>query len=289
MDIINDLVIGVDLGATNIRAGLVENARVKKFAENRVPINAVNPYDVVDAIKKTIAEVKVNGVKGIGIGIPSLVDRKQGIVYYVQNIPSWKMVYLKRMLEDHFKIPVYLDNDCNCFAIGERLYGHGQKFENFVGLTIGTGMGAGIVNRGKLIADSNCGSGEFGSIPYLNRIYEDYCSGKFFNIFYKESAEKIAEKATIKDPTSIKAYNEFGRHLGNAIKTMMFTVDPEMVIIGGSIAKSRNLFEAEMLEEVKKFPYPNSLVKFKILFSSLENPAILGAAAMFLDATKNNK
>jgi glucokinase len=283
-DISKDLVVGVDLGATNIRAGLVENSVVVKQAEKPVPINAENAYVVVDALIKTIEQVMNPAVKGIGIGIPSLVDRRQGIVYYVQNIPTWKTVYLKKILEDHFRKPVYLDNDCNCFAIGERLYGQGRQFENFVGITLGTGMGSGIINNGKLIKDANCGSGEFGSIPYLDGIYEDYCSGKFFRTFYKDSGENLAEMARRKDPRALKAYSEFGKHLGVAIKSIMFALDPEMVIIGGSITKSAIHFESSMMDEIRKFPYPQSVLKFRVLFSSLLNPGILGAAALYFDA-----
>lgn len=288
MNISKDIVIGVDLGATNIRAGLVENARIIKYADNLVPIDTNDANIVVDSIKRTIEQVFSSEVKGIGIGIPSLVDRKQGIVYDVQNIPSWKEVHLKKLLEGHFNIPVFLDNDCNCFAIGERLYGQGRNYENFVGITLGTGMGGSIINRGKLILDSNCGSGEFGSIPYLDGIYEDYCSGKFFKTMFHQSGEKISEAAQKNDPMALKAYGEYGKHLGNAIKTIMFSIDPEMVILGGSIAKSNKYFEKSMLDEINKFPYPNSLKRFKVLYSSLENLSILGAAAMFFDVTNNN-
>ncbi|HCT30756.1 MAG TPA: sugar kinase [Bacteroidales bacterium] len=288
MNISKDLVIGVDLGATNIRAGLVEDAKIIKYADSRVPVDSNDANTVIESLKNTIEQVFVSHVKGIGIGIPSLVDRKHGIVYDVQNIPSWKEVYLKSILEVHFKVPVFLDNDCNCFTIGERLYGQGKDYLNFVGITLGTGMGAGIINRGKLINDANCGSGEFGSIPYLNGIYEDYCSGKFFKTFHHQDGEKASEAAKNNEPSALKAYEEFGKHLGNAIKTIMFSVDPEMVILGGSIAKSHQYFEKSMLEEIGKFPYPNSLKKFKVLYSSLENLSILGAAAMFFDVTNNN-
>lgn len=288
MNISKDIVIGVDLGATNIRAGLVEDAKIIKYSDNRVPIGANDANQVIKSLIETIEQVFSSDAKGIGIGIPSLVDRRQGIVYDVQNIPSWKEVYLKNILEKHFKIPVFLDNDCNCFSIGERLYGQGKEYLNFVGITLGTGMGGGIINRGKLISDANCGSGEFGSIPYLDGIYEDYCSGKFFKTFFHQDGEKISEAAKNNDPTALKAYKEFGLHLGNAIKTIMFSVDPEMVILGGSIAKSSKFFEKSMLEEINKFPYPNSLKKFRVLYSSLENLSILGAAAMFFDVTNNN-
>lgn len=77
----------------------------------------------------------------IGIGVPSVVDREKGIVYNVVNIPHWEEVHLKEILEACFSVPVYVDNDANCFALGERIFGEGKTVDNFVGLTLGTGLG----------------------------------------------------------------------------------------------------------------------------------------------------
>jgi glucokinase len=112
--------------------------------------------------------------------VPSIVNRKEGIVYDVQNIRAPQEVYLKEILEKEIKVPVYLDNDANCFALGEYRFGAGQGSKHLVGLTIGTGMGAGIINDGFLLKDANGGAGEFGIIPYLDAGYESYCSGQFF-------------------------------------------------------------------------------------------------------------
>lgn len=286
---IKDLVIGVDLGATNIRAGLVVNSNIISKSQSIVPANTDNANTVIESLKRTIDKIIVSGTKGIGIGIPSLVDRKKGIVYDVQNIPSWKTIYLKSILEDYFNIPVFLENDCNCFALGEKLYGQGNQFESFVGVTIGTGLGSGIINGGKLIHDANCGSGEFGSIPYLDGIYEDYCSGKFFTQFYNETGERMWEMARMNIPNAIDAFNKFGLHLGRVIKTIMFSIDPEAIIFGGSIIKAKPFFEKSMHSEIEKFPYKQSSQNLRILFSNLPNPGILGAAAMYFNAVNDYK
>ena len=77
-------------------------------------------------------------------------------------------------------MPVYVDNDANCFALGERIFGEGKTVDNFVGLTLGTGLWGGIIQNGMLLADANCGSGEFGMIPYHGQIMEYFCSGSYF-------------------------------------------------------------------------------------------------------------
>lgn len=282
-DTYSDKIIGVDLGATNIRAGLVKNSTIVKTSKLMVPVNTEDAQDVINVLIQSIEQVIIPDVKGIGLGVPGLVDRKKGILYYIQNIPSWKTVHLKDILEKHFNIPVFLNNDSNCFAVGERLFGQGRHAENFVGITIGTGLGAGIISNGKLFNDANCGSGEFGNIPYLDSIYEDYCSGKFFKTFYNASGDELSQKAVQGDAVATEAYEKFGKHIGNAIKTIMFAVDPELIILGGSVAKSGNLFEKSMWKEIGNFPFPNSLPNFQVLFSSMENAGILGAAALYYD------
>ncbi len=121
-------------------------------------------------------------------------------------------------MESEFNVPVFIDNDANCFAVGERLYGKGRQYENFVGLAIGTGIGAGIINRGRLLEDSNCGSGEFGEISYKDKRYEDYCSGLFFKNKYNIDGKTLCKKAKNNNRAALKIFEDFGYHLGNAIK-----------------------------------------------------------------------
>ncbi len=279
----NNRLIGIDLGGTKVEAGLIEGMEVIDKKYSLIPADSKNASDIIDVIINIISELFDQSVKGIGIGIPSLVDRKNGIVYEVQNIPSWQKVPLANILKDKFKVPVYLDNDANCFALGEYRYGAGQNHKNFVGLTLGTGMGAGIITDGHLLKDANCGSGEFGSIPYLDSIYEDYCSGKFFRTFYNEDGQNLVEKAKSGNTDAIKAFNEFGNHLGNAIKTIMFSVDPHKIIIGGSVAKSKEAYTAALLKSVEKFPYPESVKNLEIIYTDTANIAVLGAASLYYD------
>ena len=276
-------IIGVDLGGTKVQAGLVKGREILDRRYRLIPADSENPEEIIDVISGVIAELFDKDIAGIGIGVPSLVDREKGIIYNVQNIPSWQNVALADILQDRFHVPVFLDNDANCFALGEYRFGAGQGCENFVGLALGTGMGAGIITDGHLLKDANCGSGEFGSIPYLDSIYEDYCSGKFFKKFYSVNGENLLKKAETGDKDALKAFKEFGFHLGNAIKTIMFAVDPHKIIIGGSVAASRKYFEQAMLECIKTFPYPESVEKLEIKFTETPNIAIFGAASLYFD------
>ena len=115
--------------------------------------------------------------------------------------------------------------------MGERFFGKGKDYDDFVGLICGTGLGAGIIKGGHLMPDRDFGAGEFGEIPYLDKIYEYYSSGQFFQNVYGEDGNIMAEKARQNDNSAIKAFEEFGSHLGKAIKTIMLAVDPAAIIM----------------------------------------------------------
>lgn len=272
--------IGVDLGGTNMRAGRISDNRLIEQASRPTPKDAKKCEDTLEILLEAIRSVWNEDVKGIGIGVPSVVDRKKGIVYDVVNIPHWKEVHLKELLESQFNVPVYVDNDANCFALGERFFGEGRNYENFVGLTIGTGLGGGIIQQGKLLSDANCGSGEFGMLPYKDEILEYFCSGSYFMNVWGIDGKEMYDRAMRKDDLALDAYRQFGEHVAAAIKMVVLTIDPEMIVFGGSVAAAHTLFEDSMYENLKNFAYPNSIKNLQIRFSTVENSGILGAASL---------
>ncbi len=278
--------IGIDLGATKVAAGRVDDNQLSEVVYKLIPTLSKNPRDILDVIINVVDQLFDEEVLSIGIGIPGLVDREKGIISDVQNIPSWKKVHLKTILEEQFKVPVYIDNDANCFALGESRFGNGKEEDDFVGLTLGSGMGGGIIKNGFLLADAHCGSGEFGNIPYLAGIYEDYCSGKFFVKKYGLKGEVMAMAAKEGDKFALNAFREFGMHLANAIKTIKLAVDPKKVIVGGSVAQSSEFFKIDMWKELLDFPFPKAMHDFDVIFSNMENIAVLGAASLYFDRTK---
>lgn len=281
--------IGVDLGGTKVVAGLIVNHKLTNSSYKLISSKSNDPQVVIDELISVVDDLFNDKVIAIGVGIPGLIDRDKGVVNDVQNITSWKEVHLKKILEDYFNVPVYLDNDANCFALGEARYGAGKQEVDFVGLTLGTGMGGGIIKNGFLLPDAHCGSGEFGNISYLDATYEDYCSGKFFKVKFGLSGREMVVLASQGDKIALKAFDEFGKHLGNAIKTIKLSVDPAKVIIGGSVAQASKYFETSMWKELLNFPFPGAMKNFEVLFSTVENVAILGAASLFLDKNRSIK
>ncbi len=272
-------IIGVDLGGTNVRAGRVFDGEIEKLHSHRISSGASEKI-VLDELIFSIHQVYDSNVSAIGIGVPSVVDPQNGIVYDVQNIPSWKRVELARILEKEFNLPIKINNDANCFVLGEKYFGKGKNLDNIVGLILGTGFGAGLVLNNELYAGSNTGAGEFGMIPFKDHNLEYYCSGQFFENEYTSSGEEICKLAKLNDEIGIRAFNQYGKNVGEALQIIMLAVDPEIIILGGSVSKSFDYFIDGILETFKNFPYQNSVKKISILQSEVEHVAIYGAAAL---------
>jgi glucokinase len=283
MDPIN--IIGIDLGATNIRGAVVNGEKISAITSRRIHTKG-SEEQVLDDVYSLIDALINDQVKAIGIGVPSVVDVKLGIVYDVVHIPSWKEVHLKELLENRYHIPVFVNNDANCFALGEYYFGKGKGVENMIGLTIGTGVGAGIIVNKQLYAGANCGAGEFGMVDYLDRDYEYYCSGSFFKNVYGLNGEDVFKDAQKGDAHALKLYREMGIHLGNAIKMIMYTCDPELIILGGSVHLAYAYFQETMWQRIQTFAFTKSIGKLRIETSALENSGIFGAAALYYDAQK---
>lgn len=271
--------IGIDLGGTNIRIALVDKGQIIKKVSQACKSQESEDV-VVNQIKELIKEMLTPEVTGIGIGVPSVVDPAKGIVYNAANIPSWKEVHLKTILEKEFNIPVKLNNDCNCFVLGEHYFGEGKKFTDLVGITLGTGLGCGIVINKNLYNGSNTGAGEISELPYLEHTYEYYCSTPFFAEINKVSAKETAQKAATGDKEALHLWSEFGKHLAETIKLVVLTYDPPCIVLGGSIANAMLYFENAMREGLKNFAYPNSINRLVVYRSEVEDVAILGAAML---------
>lgn len=281
-------IIGVDLGGTKVSLGKVKEKQIIKQSSTNITTQG-DQNQILGEIISAIESVFDQSVVGIGIGVPSVIDVQKGIVYNVQNIPSWKEVPLKDILENQFQRPAYVNNDANCFAVGEKHFGKGIAFKNMVGVTLGTGLGAGIIIDNRLYSGPNCGAGEFGSISYKDQIIEYYCSGQFFVHEHTTKGQQVFEKANKGDKNALTIFEEFGTHLGEAIKTIMFAVDPEAIILGGSVCESYPFFKKAMWKQIRTFPYEKSVDRLVIERSEEPHIAILGAAALYYDSLPNQE
>ncbi len=279
-------ILGVDLGGTNIRAGMVEGEKISELQVASTP--SEEPQEVVlEALSEVISRFNLSGVEAIGIGVPSVVDVEKGIVYNVTNIKSWIAVPLKSWLEKRFGVPVFVNNDANCFAAGEKYFGKAKDVADVAAVAIGTGVGTGLIVRDKLYEGRNCGAGEIANLPYLAHNYEYYCSGQFFKDEHRTSGKKLVEDASGGDPEALGIFNDFGWHFGKFLQAVLYAYDPAMVVLGGSVSKSYDLFKDSMYRSLHDgFIFPGSLDNLRIELSVIDHISVYGAASLFYDKMK---
>jgi glucokinase len=280
-------VIGIDLGGTKVAAGRVRSdGTLEALAARRVPAD-----DSVDAVLEVIFdavdEVATTAVEAIGCGVPSVVDIEDGIVRSVSNIPSWRAVALSTRLEERFGVPATIDNDANLFALGEYTSGAGREARHLVGITLGTGLGSGVIIDGRVVRGANCGAGELGKTDRRGMRLEDWCAGPYFEREWGETADELHRRAAEGDADAIRAFEAYGEQLSTAIARALYLFDPEIIVLGGSISRAFDLFEPTMRSGLTGFAFPHIVERVRIVPSELEHAAVLGAAVLALDVARS--
>jgi len=276
-------VIGVDLGGTKVAVGRVYGGELLQLVRRSVPAQE-DKDTVLAVVMDAITDVMTPEVVAIGCGVPSVVDVVEGIVREVGNIPSWKAVPLKAELEQRFGIPAVIDNDANAFALGELVFGAGRGRRHLVGITLGTGLGAGVVMDGRLLHGANCGVGELGKTARKGIRLEGWCAGNYFRREWGAGADEIHRRARQGDPEALRIFECYGEELATAIMRTLYVYDPEIIVLGGSISTAFTFFERTMRQGLEKFAYPHIIDRLLIERSRLDHVAVLGAAALSLDS-----
>ncbi len=281
-------IIGVDLGGTHIKAGLVKDKKIVKRI--LIKTNSSTKQDILKSITNAIEKVKVKPIQGIGIGVPGIIDYKKGEIINLTNLPL-KNFKIKRFLEKKFNVPVFIDNDANCFVLGEALYGAGKNKHVVIGLTLGTGVGGGIVinkkvfhgrfNAGELGHMSikhdgiKCICGNFGCIEQYASKHGIMRTAKKLNV---KSTKDIYNLALKGNKEAIRVFKKTGFYLGVAITNLIAVFDPDVIVIGGGISNSWKFFSKSMIETVNERSFVNK--KPRIVQRKLKGAAILGAASL---------
>jgi glucokinase len=309
------LAIGVDLGGTNIKLGLVSKAG--KIIEKTSVITEAEkgPEKVVKNISKGIdfliskANVKI---KGIGIGFPGVVSTKKGMVENPPNLPGWKKVFLGKIIQKKFRLPTYVENDANAAAIGEMIFGAGKNYDSFIMITLGTGVGGGIVLNKKIYRGQfgaageighisidfegrKCNCGSYGCIEayagnnYLKEIVnndlKDHPESKLWQLV-NDNTENITpmliqKAAEMNDHYAKSVVKDLGVHLGVAFASMSNILDVSTFIIGGGVAGfGKPLFDS-IKETMTERVLSSSRKRIKVIPAKLKNEAgIKGASAL---------
>jgi len=316
--------IGVDLGGTNIVSTVV-NYQGKIVSRLKVPTLAERGKEstikrIVETIHENIVQSTIasGDIIGIGIGAPGPLDVKKGIINFAPNLPGWRDVPLRKILEDEFNMKVVLENDANAAAWGERCFGAGQGVNNLVCFTLGTGIGGGIIINGKIYHGNNYGAAELGHMTVnkdgprcncgnygcleayssatgiknriKNRIKEgmkskflDFDEDKLFESLRLKSIFEAARKG---DRLTKDIVEEAISYLGIAIANIINILNPEMVVLVGGITNEGNKLLIPLGEEVKKRALYSNYKSLKIVIGKLAgNAGVLGAAALLWIST----
>jgi glucokinase len=309
---------GVDLGGTKISTGIVdENGNIIKSI--KIPTMAEKGPDVViERIEESIYQVlkdtglEMSNLKGIGIGSPGPLNAKKGIVISPPNLPHWSNVPIVEILSKRLGIEVRLENDANAAAIGEHLFGSGRGVDNFVYITVSTGIGGGVIIEGKLYSGENSNAAEIGHHtinfdgPRCNcgnyGCFEAYASGTAIARFAREGIEKgiktkikelagegevkaehVFEAAKLGDEFAKELVEKEAFYLGVGIANIMAFYNPRKIAIGGGVSAQWDMLYGKMMETVrKKALKPNAEVCEVVKAQLGENIGVLGAAALLL-------
>ncbi len=275
--------IGVDIGGTSIRAGLVaENGKIlKKCVVNTEA--KLGRKRVIDNIFRAIEAVGTKNISAIGVGCPGpFKDMKKGIIGKTPNLPL-NGVNLRQAIGKRFKKKVFIDNDANCYVLGEATFGAARNAKVVSGLTLGTGLGGGIVIGGKIFHGRG-NAGEIGH-TFLNEDFEYYLGEKgvqrLCGSFKVKDSIELFNLANRGSRAAKEIWARYGRILGVLIVDIVHTLDPDIIVIGGGISKSWKHFSRPMQQEIKlraKFPTG------RIVRAKSTDSGILGAAQLVFES-----
>ena len=289
--------IGIDIGGTNVRAGVVDrDGKIASKAMLRVGDvkTAKQMVKLMGSLLSELRPPKDAEIVGIGCGMPGIMDSEKGIIGHSPNFPDWKEVPFKAMLEKEFGAEVLLDNDANMCAIGEHRWGAAQKWDDFIMITLGTGLGGGIIVDGSLV-HGMCGyAGEVGHMTIEREgwpcgcgnhgCWEQYASSHFFKRrgLGGHEAEALAKKG---NSAAKEVWREFGQNVGIGIAGLINNFGITNFVVGGGLARAMPLYQRAMKSEIKARSYAQNYAKFKVKKSTLiDDAGILGSAGAFFEA-----
>jgi len=316
-------VIGIDLGGTNI-VGILINERGNILAKRRRKTLAQEGKDkvisqIIGCVNDLLKEGENLGISsekllGIGVGSPGPLNRKQGIIYHAPNLPGWENVPLVKILKDELGIPIFLENDANAAALGEWWLGAGKSVNNLILLTLGTGIGGGIIIEGQVYHGSKdmaaelghivikeggmiCGCGTRGCLEAyasatgvvrraraaMKQGYKTILEDLVRNNPEGLTCELVFRAAKEKDSLALWLVEETGRYLGVGIGSLANVLNPEMIILSGGMIKAGDLLFNPVRRFVKLFSLKAVIEGVKIVPGDLGDEAgAIGAAAAVL-------
>ncbi len=312
--------IGVDLGGTYAKLALVDK---KGRLFHRATLTTTDYgtkeallYAIVYEIERILKRARLTSkdLLGTGVGVPGLVDFERGFIYYLTNVPGWRNVPLKKILEKKLKMQTLIDNDVNLMALGEYRFGAGRGAKDLVCLTLGTGVGGGIIIDGKLYRGSSSVAGEIGHMPLNEKglrcncggfgCLERYVGNKYILDEIKSKIEAggatlikklvkgnlslitpeiVSYAAKVNDKLAVAFWQEIGRRIGVVLSGVINLLNPERIIIGGGLANAGKVLFKSIRDAVDERALLIPKRTVKIIKAKLGADAgMVGAAGLFL-------
>jgi len=292
----NKKILAFDIGGTKIASGIIEfkknSYKISDYQKNATPKNK-------DGVIRKLIELinyyqENNKFNKIGVATLGGVDNKKGIVISAGNIKGWKNVKLKKIIEKETGKNTEIDNDVKCFALAENKFGKFKKYNNIIYLTIGTGVGGALEIDNKLYRGNNNIAGEFGHMIIINNgekctcggygCWQQYASGKaieklYYNLYNKKKKAKDIAMDSVKGiKRDQKIIKKTASYLAMGLVNIINTINPEIIVIGGSVVKQKEILDLAKKDALKKVLIPGR--KTKIVRSDLGDEAMLVGAGL---------
>ncbi len=307
--------IGIDIGGTKISIvtgtdhGKILSQKIIPTLTGAQTARCIeNMAEEIDRLRRQTA----GRIQGIGVGVPGPVDSARGVVPKSPHLKGWEGLPLRKILQKKTGLPIFMNNDANAAAIGEKVFGQGRKKSNFIYVTVSTGIGSGMVLNGKLFEGESFVAGEVGHMTIVpggasckcgkKGCLEAYGSGTAIARMARETYSKEALKkltggepvsakilgAAVKkgDKTALGVYRCAGSYLGIGLANILNILNPEMIILGGGVWNSSpKAFWDSMMKSCKREAWPQAFKAVKIVRSNLGGHAgDLGALALVFES-----
>ncbi len=271
-------IIGIDIGATNTRFVLLKDLVVLRSRKISTP---KTKKEIIEVLEKNIREIAIkpglSKIFGIGIGVPGPLNKKRDLILNPPNLIGLKNCALPEIIEKDLNIKTKIENDANCFILAEARTGVGKGAEIVVGITLGSGLGSGIVVGDRIYQGFFGNAGEIGHMTIKFDglkcscgsigCFEEYASQKYIKRRTRISAQELNKLAVKGDKSAQKIWQEFGRNLGIGLANIINILDPEVIVIGGGISGANKFFMKSARKEIQKrvlSPISKKNVKIKI-------------------------
>ncbi|HSE34448.1 MAG TPA: ROK family protein [Pyrinomonadaceae bacterium] len=311
------VVLAVDLGGTHLRAALIDDTgEILTQLKKETPEESSSDMVIralVDAERECRANAAVacNEVIAASVMVPGTVDKAKAVVVQAPNLPCLYNFPLKQALENEFGRTVVLENDANAAAMGEAWLGAARGCRNIVCITLGTGVGGGVILDGRLWRGSDGSAGEIGhtTIEPFSGLYckcgnegclEMFASARSIVRMASENlprfpqsalhgqtitAKRIYELGLEGDELALAVFERMGTYLGIAVANLINLLNPEIIVIGGGVANGWSLFEGSMQKQIAARAFKSQLGKVRVVSAGCgDNAGLLGAARLAFDA-----